>query len=56
MEEILSFLIVAGRLLLACAVALTPGTLFWLLVIGIALAFQRLIGDRLVHDGVRQWS
>jgi hypothetical protein len=56
MEEILSLLAVSGRLLLACAIALAPGTLFWLLVIGIARTVRRLPSIQLIHDEVNQWS
>jgi hypothetical protein len=42
MEAVLHWLDTAGRVTLASIFVMTPGTIFWLTVLGIWLAFSQL--------------
>jgi hypothetical protein len=55
MEQVLDWLVTFGHAMLAGMIALTPGTLFWLLVLGIYLAIRQAVHSgpyqRLFHRG-----
>lgn len=50
MAEILRLVAVWGRVAVAAIFALTPGMVFWLLVIGVIVAIQRVRHTRLYQN------